>query len=108
MHNLDFFQRLGFDISPAGKNAVMISGLPVNLKSSRNLPDLITDMLNGLLDENYTPGDLEAVARAACRAAVKAHDALTLQGAEELLRELKIKIQKLCGYVNVNVVIKLL
>ena len=89
MRNLDFFQKLGFDISPAGKNAVMISGLPVNLKSSRNLTELVTDMLNGLLDENYTPGDLEAVARAACHAAVKAHDPLTVQGAEKLLDELK-------------------
>ena len=89
MHNLDFFQQLGFDISPAGRNAVMISGLPVNLKSTRNLTDLVTDMLNGLLDENYTPGDLEAVARAACHAAIKAHDPLTAQGAEMLLAELK-------------------
>ena len=89
MHNLDFFQQLGFDISPAGRNAVMINGLPVNLRSTRNLTDLVTDMLNGLLDENYTPGDLEAVARAACHAAVKAHDPLTVQGAEKLLEELK-------------------
>ena len=46
-------------------------------------------MLSGLLDENYTPGDLEAVARAACRAAVKAHDELTISGAEQLLRDLR-------------------
>ncbi|MBQ9753209.1 MAG: DNA mismatch repair endonuclease MutL [Lentisphaeria bacterium] len=87
--NLEFFQQLGFDFSPAGKLTVMVNGLPAGLNSSRPLTDLVTDMLNGLLDENYTPGDLEAVARAACHAAVRAHDPLSVQGAEELLRELK-------------------
>jgi DNA mismatch repair protein MutL len=87
--NLEFFQKLGFDFSPAGKMNVMVNGLPVGLRSSRPLTELVIDMLNGLLDENYTPGDLEAVARAACHAAVKAHDPLTVQGAEELLKELK-------------------
>ncbi len=87
--NLEFFRQLGFDFSPAGKMTVMVNGLPVGLRSSRPLGELISDMLNALLDENYTPGDLEAVARAACRSAVKAHDVLTLQGAEELLKELK-------------------
>lgn len=87
--NLDFFQQLGFDFVPAGRNTVMVNGLPLNLRSSRPLSELVIDMLNGLLDEDYTPGDLEAVARAACHAAVKAHDELTLQGAEKLLEELK-------------------
>jgi DNA mismatch repair protein MutL len=87
--NLEFFQQLGFDLSPAGKMTVMVNGLPAGLRSRRPLAELIGDMLNGLLDENYTPGDLEAVARAACHAAVKAHDPLSVQGAEELLRELK-------------------
>ena len=87
--NLEFFQDLGFELVPAGKQSVMVNGLPAGLKSSRPLSELISDMLNGLIDENYTPGDLEAVARAACHAAVKAHDVLTVQGAEELLHELK-------------------
>lgn len=87
--NLEFFQQLGFDFSPAGKMTVMVNGLPAGLNSSRPLAELVTDMLNGLLDENYTPGDLEAVARAACHAAVRAHDPLSVQGAEELLKELK-------------------
>lgn len=89
VRNLEFFQRLGFDLSVAGKMSVMVNGLPAGLKSSRPLAELVTDMLNGLLEENFAPGDLEAVARAACHAAVKAHDPLTVQGAEELLRELK-------------------
>ena len=87
--NLDFFRQLGFDFAPAGGHSVMVNALPANLKSSRPLGELVCDMLNGLLDENYTPGDLAAVARAACHAAVKAHDALTAEGAEELLRSLR-------------------
>ena len=87
--NLDFFQQLGFDFVPAGRNTVIVNGLPLNLKVTRPLGELVVDLLNGLLDEDYTPGDLEAVARAACHAAVRAHDELTLQGAEKLLEELK-------------------
>ena len=89
MRNLDFFQALGFSFASAGGLAVIVSALPLNLKSRRPLDELITDMLNGLLDENYTPGDLEAVARAACHAADKAHDELTVAGAEQLLKELR-------------------
>ena len=87
--NLEFFQQLGFDFSPAGALTVMVNGLPAGLNSTRPLADLVTDMLNGLLDEKFSPGDLEAVARAACHAAVRAHDPLSVQSAEELLKELK-------------------
>ena len=48
--NLEFFQKLGFDLSPAGKMSVMVNGLPAGLRSSRPLTDLVVDMLNGLLD----------------------------------------------------------
>lgn len=89
MRNLDFFMQLGFDFTPAGGLAVIVNALPVNLKTRRPLGELISDMLNGLLDENYTPGDLESVARAACHAAVKAHDELTVAGAEQLLKDLR-------------------
>ena len=87
--NLEFFQQLGFDFSPAGALTVMVNGLPAGLNSTRPLADLVTDMLNALLDEKFSPGDLEAVARAACHAAVRAHDPLSVQSAEELLKELK-------------------
>ena len=87
--NLDFFRELGFDFAPAGGFSVIVNALPAGLRSSRPLGELLSDMLSGLLDENYTPGDLTAVARAACHAAVKAHDELTVEGAEELLRSLR-------------------
>ncbi|MBQ7696383.1 MAG: DNA mismatch repair endonuclease MutL [Lentisphaeria bacterium] len=87
--NLAFFRELGFDFTPAGGFSVIVNALPAGLRSSRPLGELVSDMLSGLLDENYTPGDLTAVARAACHAAVKAHDALTVEGAEELLRSLR-------------------
>ena len=87
--NLAFFRELGFDFTPAGGFSVIVNALPAGLRSSRPLGELVSDMLSGLLDENYTPGDLAAVARAACHAAVKAHDELTVEGAEELLRSLR-------------------
>ena len=51
---------------------------------------MIPDMLQELVDneEHKLPVELEYVARAACRAAVKAHDVLPLTAAEELLRQL--------------------
>ena len=87
--NQAFFRELGFDFAPAGGFSVIVNALPAGLRSSRPLGELVSDMLSGLLDENYTPGDLAAVARAACHAAVKAHDELTVEGAEELLRSLR-------------------
>lgn len=49
------------------------------------------DMLHELQENHGTrlPVDLEAVARAACKAAVKAHDELSMPELEKLLSELR-------------------
>ena len=77
-------------MEPLGSNTVMLNAVPAALPSSRELTVMIPDMLQELLDnlEHKLPVELEYVARAACRAAVKAHDALPRQAAEELLRQL--------------------
>ena len=84
------FERLGFDIEPMGSNTVMLNGLPASMPTRRPLEELIPDMLQELLENqgDKIPVELEYIARAACRAAIKAHDELTPELAKELLRRL--------------------
>ncbi len=84
------FEVLGFDIEPLGSNTVMLNGLPASMMTRRPLEELIPDMLQELQENqgDRIPVELEYVARAACRAAIKAHDELTPELAKELLHRL--------------------
>lgn len=90
LRNREIFEAVGFDVEPMGSCTVMLNAVPAALPERRDLAVMIPDMLQELLDnaERNLPVELEYVARAACRAAVKAHDALPPQAAEELLRQL--------------------
>ena len=85
------FERLGFEFEPAGKTTVLLSAVPVRLGSKRPPEELVPDMLEQLLDDSggKLPVEGEYAARAACHAAVRAHDELTLEEARELLRRLR-------------------
>ena len=85
------FERLGFEFEPAGGNTVLLSAVPVRLGSKRPPEELVPDMLEQLLDDSdgKLPVEGEYAARAACHAAVRAHDELTLEEARELLRQLR-------------------
>jgi len=85
------FERLGFEFEPAGGTSVMLSAVPVRLGSKRPPEELVPDMLEQLLDDSggKLPVEGEYAARAACHAAVRAHDELTLEEAQELLRQLR-------------------
>ncbi len=84
------FAALGFDFEPMGSNTVMLNSVPLEMHTHRPLPEMIPDMLQELLENqgNKLPVELEFIARAACRAAIKAHDELPLNAASELLRQL--------------------
>ncbi len=90
LRNRKIFEAVGFDIEPMGSNTVMLNSVPAALSEHRDLAVMIPDMLQELLDNagHNLPVELEYVARAACRAAVKAHDRLPPAAAEELLRQL--------------------
>ena len=90
LRNRKVFEVLGFDIEPMGSTSVMLNALPMEMPTHRPLNELIPDMLQELLDNmaNKMPVELEYVARAACHAAIKAHDRLSPEGARELLRQL--------------------
>ena len=85
------FERLGFEFEPAGGTTVLLSAVPVRLGSKRPPEELVPDMLEQLLDDSggKLPVEGEYAARAACHAAVRAHDELTLDEARELLRQLR-------------------
>lgn len=85
------FERLGFEFEPAGGSSVLLSAVPVRLGSKRPPEELVPDMLEQLLDDSggKLPVEGEYAARAACHAAVRAHDELTLEEAQELLRQLR-------------------
>lgn len=90
LRNRAIFEKLGFDFEPVGNRTVMLNALPQILPSKRPLGEMIPDMLQELLDndERHLPPDPALIARAACRAAVKAHDALPPESVAELLRQL--------------------
>ena len=90
LRNRAIFEKLGFDFEPVGNRTVMLNALPQILPSKRPLGEMIPDMLQELLDndERRLPPDPALIARAACRAAVKAHDALPPESVAELLRQL--------------------
>lgn len=90
LRNKRLFEALGFDFEPMGSNTVMLNAVPLEMPNHRPLQEFVPDMLQELLDnaERRIPVELEYVARAACRSAIKAHDPLTPEGARELLRQL--------------------
>ena len=95
------FERLGFEFEPAGGTSVMLSAVPVRLGSKRAPEELVPDMLEQLLDDSggKLPVEGEYAARAACHAAVRAHDELTPDEARELLRQLRqCKQGRLCPH----------
>ena len=89
--NRELFARLGFEIEGAGGGAVLVNSLPLVPCAHRAVGVWIYDMLAELLEDAGNTGVIapEFAARAACRAAVKAHEPLTREAQEELLRQLR-------------------
>ncbi len=90
LRHAKLFASLGFDFEPMGNNTLMLNAIPLEMPTHRPLTEMIPDMLQELLDnaDNRIPVELEYIARAACHAAVRAHDELPLESARELLRQL--------------------
>ncbi len=90
LRNKRIFEALGFDFEPMGSRTLMLNAIPQEMPNHRPLHEFVPDMLQELLDnaERKIPVELEYVARAACRSAIKAHDLLTPEGARALLRQL--------------------
>lgn len=87
----EVFERFGFDIEPAGGNTVMINAIPQNFGKCKDISGFFSDMLHELTASNDLKSSVrpENIARAACRAAVKAHDVLDIKAMEQLLEDMK-------------------
>mgnify|MGYP000927224240 CR=1 FL=1 len=82
------FEKLGFDIAPLSSNTVMLSTVPPGIRQE-NIGGVIRDMLSELMDDATTGrNELDVIARCACKAAVKAHDYLTLEEARGLIAQM--------------------
>ena len=90
MSQKELFERFGFDIEKAGHTTIMLNSIPQNFGKCKDIPGFFADMLNEL-NENSNLNTIrpELLARAACRAAVKAHDQLDKKAMEKLLDDLK-------------------
>ncbi|MCI5779352.1 MAG: DNA mismatch repair endonuclease MutL [Lentisphaeria bacterium] len=89
--NRELFALLGFEVESAGGAAVLVNSIPLVPCAHRPVGVWLYDMLNELLEESDRSGMIapEFAARAACKAAVKAHEHLTLPEMETLLAQLR-------------------
>lgn len=83
------FKEAGFEIENLGHDTVMINAIPAPLNQD-NAGGLVRDMLAEMLESGGKSGqsDLESVASAACAAAVKAKDKMSIVEAESLIRQM--------------------
>ena len=85
----EMFAALGFELSLLSSNTVMISAIPAALPGGADWEQLLLDTVSALFDrDRHQQLSLEALARAACHAAVRAHDKLEPESACALLRAL--------------------
>ncbi len=86
--NLKGFEDAGFEIDPFGEHTIKLNAIPAAL-SQNNAGGVFTDMLSRLLERGSAQQlPVHAIATAACKAAVKAHDRLTLEECDALVRDL--------------------
>ena len=87
----ELFERFGFDIEKAGNTTVMLNSIPQNFGKCTDVAGFFADMLHELNESSSFSAAVrpENLARAACRAAVKAHDQLDKKAMEKLLEELR-------------------
>ena len=84
--NLKLLQNFGIEISEFGENSFKVSSVPMVL-ANINLSDFFSNILNDISSYLKKPISFlkDIIARAACRAAVKAGDNLTDIEIEKLL-----------------------
>ena len=87
----ELFERFGFDIERAGGNTVLLNAIPQNFGKCKDIAGFFADMFHELGENSSVSSSVrpENLARAACRAAVKAHDQLDRKAMEILLEDLK-------------------
>jgi len=92
---------LGFETSEFGLNTIIFKSYPAILGELKHLNDFFKEFVTLLVDElldttKKTIEPKEKIIRSACRAAVKAHDPLSVEEMKKLIIELKKCNQPLC------------
>lgn len=88
--HMELFKRFGFEISEFGGREYSIHGVPANLYGI-SVQDFFVELLDSLENENpRQPLDILTgrIATAACKAAVKGNNTLSVQEADKLIDEL--------------------
>ncbi|MBO5725266.1 MAG: DNA mismatch repair endonuclease MutL [Lentisphaeria bacterium] len=86
--NISEFEKCGFEAEPFGSNTVKLNAIPGAL-SQNNAGELFKEILSMILaDANPARVDYQLIAMSACKAAVKAHDALSTEEVLSLLHQL--------------------
>ncbi|MCQ2379200.1 MAG: DNA mismatch repair endonuclease MutL, partial [Victivallaceae bacterium] len=88
LRHRDVFVRLGFDFEDMGGKSVIVNAIPGCFGNhAAPIDDIVEEMLDELLENARAqlPVNPEFAARAACKAAVKAHWVLSVEEATELL-----------------------
>jgi DNA mismatch repair protein MutL len=89
--NKELFEKLGFEVESAGGTTVMVNSIPLTPFEHRDISSWLLDMLNELLESGSPATAIppEFAAKAACKAAVKAHEQLSAETQNLLLEQLK-------------------
>ena len=82
------FEKVGFEIEPFGQNTLILHGIPAAIKQE-NAGGFFQDLLSRLTADGAVQKNvIERIARAACKAAVKAHEKLSMEECKALVKEL--------------------
>lgn len=88
LRNLSEFEKAGFEIEPFGDQTIKLSAIPAALPQE-NAGGIFIDMLSRIAERGSAQQlQVHAIATAACKAAVKAHDRLTPEECDALIRDL--------------------
>ncbi len=87
--NAEGFAKLGFEVEPFGQSSLKLNAIPAALAQS-NAGGMFKDILSSLAEDGECNGRLDSdkIAMAACKAAVKSNDPLTLEEAASLIKQM--------------------
>ena len=88
VRNLSDFENIGYEIEPFGQNTVKLNGIPAALPQN-NAGGMFLNILSGIAESGSAQTlTLDRIAKAACKAAVKAHDRLSVAECEALIKQM--------------------
>ncbi len=89
-NNVEFFEKLGFEISEFGGNDFKLTGIPAELVDV-NYDDLFKEILSSILSERDHSSPelmLDRIATISCKAAVKGNNTLSFEEADKLISDM--------------------